>query len=196
MKYDVVVILIILCGSFNVMAQPKSSKKNSQEKTGASMSERSENSKADKKIGLGYTVESLGYGLNANFTYLQTTKVYLEGSIGYSISKKNEVVIDRIPLMLGAKYKLYQVSDLIYFYGGGEVAITKQMIKNIIPSHDHPSIQFGGNAFGEIIFNLKYKISAGLRYNHQMVFNDKVYKQEGESALILSNFGFVVRKTL
>ena len=34
---------------------------------------------------------------------------------------------------------------------------------------------------------------AGLRYNHQMIFNDKMYKNEGvndsESTMILSDFG-------
>ena len=43
---------------------------------------------------------------------------------------------------------------------------------------------------------------AGLRYNHQMIFNDKVYKNEGvndsesKSTMILSDFSFVIRKTL
>lgn len=161
--------------------------------------ERANNYRGEIQFGGAYFIESLGYQANVNLTYLQSNKLYLETSVGYGQTEKNGVTVNRIPIMIGAKYKLQQVKNLIYFYAGADFVGTLQKVNNIIPTEEPPSTLFGVNGFAEIVFNMPYKLNVGFRYNHQMVFNDKVSVLENgrpvETPLILTNYGFVLRKT-
>ena len=148
-----------------------------------------------KQIGGRFVYFTDGFGGEIDFGYIFKERFIAEAGAGALLESSSEVDLLRIPIHVGVKYRLFDLSKLLV-YSGIALNIHIQTLSNIETSEEISSTALGPSFFGEGVFNVGSTTGIVLRAEQVLLPTQKFQNSDGkDESLQLLNFSVGLRKT-